>query len=105
MFRAPYPAHWPHLRYILDDLRYSDAQLARLLDLKPPAIKKYRRGGQAPRAVHLALFLGVTMGNFYHRRHRFQSCSGQLRTSRISESQKRQAYQANLDHGKGACEA
>lgn len=56
MFRAPYPAHLPHLQYILDDLRYSDAQLARLLDLKPATIKKYRREGQAPRAVHLALF-------------------------------------------------
>lgn len=56
MLRAPYPAHLPHLQYILDDLRYSDAQLARLLDLKPSAIKKYRREGQAPRAVHLALF-------------------------------------------------
>lgn len=56
MFRAPYPAHLPHLRYILDDLRYSDAQLARLLDLKSSTIKKYRREGQAPRAVHLALF-------------------------------------------------
>ncbi|TYK69938.1 hypothetical protein FSY59_16625 [Comamonas sp. Z3] len=56
MFRAPYPAHLPHLKYILDDLRYSDAQLARLLDLKPATIKKYRREGQAPRAVHLALF-------------------------------------------------
>lgn len=56
MFRAPYPAHLPHLQYIFDDLRYSDAQLARLLDLKPATIKKYRRKGQAPRAVHLALF-------------------------------------------------
>ncbi|BCX53029.1 hypothetical protein FSY45_00065 [Comamonas sp. Z1] len=37
MFRAPYPAHLPHLQYILDDLRYSDAQLARLLDLKHAA--------------------------------------------------------------------
>ncbi|WP_043003141.1 hypothetical protein [Comamonas testosteroni] len=56
MFRAPYPAHLPHLHFILDDLSYSDAQLARLLDLKPATIRKYRRQGQAPRAVHLALF-------------------------------------------------
>jgi len=45
-----------HLQYILDDLRYSDAKLASLLDLKPSTIKKYRREGQAPLAVHLALF-------------------------------------------------
>ncbi|MEX8192309.1 hypothetical protein AB6724_05585 [Comamonas guangdongensis] len=56
MFRAPYPAHLPSLCYILDVLRYDDNQLARLLDLKPSTIKKYRREGQAPRAVHLALF-------------------------------------------------
>ncbi|MFS4552524.1 hypothetical protein [Comamonas resistens] len=42
--------------YILDDLQYDDKQLARLLDLKPSTIKKYRREGQCPRAVHLALF-------------------------------------------------
>lgn len=42
--------------YILDDLQYDDKQLARLLDLKPSTVKKYRREGQAPRAVHLALF-------------------------------------------------
>ena len=54
MFRAPYPAHLPHLHFILDD---PDAQLARLLDLKPATIRKYRRQGQDdPRAVHLALF-------------------------------------------------
>lgn len=56
MFRAPYPAHLPHLMYILDDLQYDDKQLARLLDLRPSTIKKYRREGQCPRAVHLALF-------------------------------------------------
>ena len=42
--------------YILDDLQYDDKQLARLLDLKPSTIQKYRREGQCPRAVHLALF-------------------------------------------------
>ena len=42
--------------YILDDLQYDDKQLARLLDLKPSTIKKYRREGQCPRAAHLALF-------------------------------------------------
>lgn len=42
--------------YILDDLRYDDKQLGRLLDLKASTIKKYRREGQCPRAVHLALF-------------------------------------------------
>ena len=56
MVRAPYPAHLPHLMYILDDLQYDDKQLAKLLDLKPSTIKKYRRDGQCPRAVHLALF-------------------------------------------------
>ena len=56
MFRSPYPAHLPALCYIFDDLQYDDKHLGRLLDLKPATVKKYRREGQAPRAVHLALF-------------------------------------------------
>ena len=56
MFRAPYPAHLPHFSYVLDNVPGSIEQKARLLDIAPSTLRKYRQQGQAPRPIHLALF-------------------------------------------------
>ena len=56
MFRAPSSAQLPHLLTLLDNIGRSDADLAKLLDISPSTIQKYRRKGQAPRVVMLALF-------------------------------------------------
>ena len=75
MFRAPYPAHLPHFSYVLDNVPGSIDQKAKLLDISPATLRKYRARGQAPRAVHLALFWESTWGIQY-----IESISG-LRTS------------------------
>ncbi|QXZ10971.1 hypothetical protein KUF54_07200 [Comamonas sp. Y33R10-2] len=56
MFRAPYPAHLPHFNYVLDNVPGSFEQKARLLNIAPATLRKYRKQGQAPRPIHLALF-------------------------------------------------
>lgn len=75
MFRAPYPAHLPHFLYVLDNVPGSIEQKARLLDISPSTLRRYRACGQAPRAIHLALFWESTWGIQY-----IESISG-LRTS------------------------
>ena len=75
MFRAPYPAHLPHFSYVLDNVPGSIDQKAKLLDISPSTLRKYRARGQAPRAIHLALFWESTWGIQY-----IESISG-LRTS------------------------
>lgn len=62
MFRAPSSAQLPHLLTLLDNIGRSDADLAKLLDISPSTIQKYRRKGQAPRVVMLALFWESTWG-------------------------------------------
>ena len=52
----------PHLLTLLDNIGRSDADLAKLLDISPSTIQKYRRKGQAPRVVMLALFRESTWG-------------------------------------------
>ena len=52
----------PHLLTLLDNIGRSDADLAKLLDISPSTIQKYRRKGQAPRVVMLALFWESTWG-------------------------------------------
>lgn len=55
MFRAP--TQTPHILTLLDDMpTQQDRQLARHLGLSASTIAKYRRTGEAPRLVHLALF-------------------------------------------------
>ncbi|MFD2755170.1 hypothetical protein [Comamonas terrae] len=56
MFRAPYPAHLPHFATVLDNVPGTIEQKARLLDITPATLRKYKARGQAPRAIHLALF-------------------------------------------------
>lgn len=56
MFRAPYFAHLPHFSTILDNVPGSIDQKAKLLGISPATLRKYRAAGQAPKAVHLALF-------------------------------------------------
>ena len=75
MFRAPYPAHLPHFSSILDNVPGSIDQKAKLLDISPATLRKYRAAGQAPRPVHLALFWESTWGIGY-----IESIAG-LRTS------------------------
>ena len=47
---------------MLDDIGATDDQIAKFLDLAPRTIRKYRRDGQAPRAVMLALFWETSWG-------------------------------------------
>lgn len=65
MFRAPYPAHLPHFSYVLDNVPGSIDQKAKLLDISPATLRKYRARGAAPRAIHLALFWESTWGIQY----------------------------------------
>ena len=65
MFRTPYPAHLPHFSSILDNVPGSIEQKAKLLDISPATLRKYRTRGQAPRSVHLALFWESTWGIQY----------------------------------------
>ena len=62
MFRAPRPAQLPHLHSLLDNIGRNDADLAKFLNISPSTIQKYRRKGQAPRVVMLALFWESTWG-------------------------------------------
>ena len=65
MYRAPYPAHLPHFLQILDNVPGSIEHKARLLDISPSTLRRYRSQGQAPRAIHLALFWESTWGIQY----------------------------------------
>lgn len=62
MFRAPRYAHLPHIHTMLDDIPATTEQIANLLGLKPATIERYRREGQAPRPVMLALFWETKWG-------------------------------------------
>ena len=75
MFRAPYPAHLPAFIYIVDNIPGSIEQKAKLLNITPATLRKYRNANQAPRAVHLALFWESIWGISY-----IESIAG-LRTS------------------------
>jgi len=65
-FRAPQPAHLPHLSYILDDLHANSDQVARYLDISPATLARYAKSGGAPRPVHLALFWETRWGISLH---------------------------------------
>lgn len=56
MYLSPTHARLPHVCTLLDALPGNDRQKARMLGLSYSTIQKYRRSGQAPRAVMLALF-------------------------------------------------
>lgn len=60
-FRAPRFAHLPHLSTMLDSIG-NDAAVARLLGLSLATVKRYRKAGQAPRPVMLALFWETPWG-------------------------------------------
>ena len=62
MFRAPRYASMPHIHTMLDDIPATTKQIANLLGLKPATIERYRREGQAPRPVMLALFWETQCG-------------------------------------------
>lgn len=55
MFRAP--TQTPHISTLLDDMPTRDLRrIARHLGISASTLAKYRRTGNAPRLVHLALF-------------------------------------------------
>lgn len=55
MFKAP--TQTPHILTLLDDLPTRDLRkVARHLGLSEATLKRYKQTGNAPRAVHLALF-------------------------------------------------
>lgn len=62
MFKAPVPAKLPHLQSILDNIGLSDQQIAFFVSVSPSSIKRWRKLGQAPRAVMLALFWETSWG-------------------------------------------
>ena len=62
MFKAPAPAKLPHLHTILDNIGLPDNQVAHFLGVSPNSVRRWRKLGQAPRPVMLALFWESTWG-------------------------------------------
>lgn len=56
MFRAPSQAGLPGIDLLLADVPANHDQVARHLGIKPSTLATYKRTGQAPRLVLLALF-------------------------------------------------
>lgn len=82
MFRAPRPAHLPHIESILNDLGQPVQAVAKHLDIDPSTLRRYRATGQAPRTVMLALFWETSWGR------------SQTDTEAINNA--RMLYQANM---------
>ena len=47
---------------MLDNIASSDAEIAKFLEITPQTLRKYRKKGQAPRLVMLALFWKTVWG-------------------------------------------
>jgi hypothetical protein len=62
MFRAPSQAGLPGLHFMLDDLHATPKQIATHLGIKESTLATYKRTGNAPRAVQLALFWETQWG-------------------------------------------
>lgn len=62
MFRAPAGAGLPHIQTMLDDIPASLDQIAAHLGVKLSTLKTYKRTGNAPRAIMLALFWETRWG-------------------------------------------
>lgn len=62
MFRSPSGAGLPSISTMLDDIPATHDQVARHLGIKPSTLKTYRRTGNAPKAVLLALFWETRWG-------------------------------------------
>lgn len=62
MFRAPGAAGLPPVSVMLADIPATDQQIARYLGIAVSTLKTYRRTGNAPRAVQLALFWETKWG-------------------------------------------
>lgn len=61
LFRAPRSASLPHVETMLNSLG-NDRTVAKFLGVTEATIRKYRKRGQAPRAVMLALFWETPWG-------------------------------------------
>ena len=62
MFRAPSMAGLPSVATMIDDLPYTFTQIARHLGIQESTLKTYKRTGNAPRAILLALFWETRWG-------------------------------------------
>ena len=62
MFRSPTASGLPGLAVMLDDLSAHHDQIARHLGIAPGTLATYKRTGQAPRCVMLALFWETRWG-------------------------------------------
>lgn len=62
MFRSPSPAGLPHLLTMLDDIPATPRQICALLGIQPSTLARYKRAGQAPKQVMLALFWETKWG-------------------------------------------
>ncbi len=62
MFRAPSQAGLPGLVTMLDDLPADTRQIARHIGIQESTLKTYKRTGNAPRSVQLALFWETRWG-------------------------------------------
>lgn len=61
LFRAPTQSGLPHLHSMLNSLG-NDLAVSQLLGVSLSTIRRYRREGQAPRAIMLALFWETPWG-------------------------------------------
>lgn len=62
MYRAPSHAGLPSFATMLEDVPGTPAQVARHLGIKESTLKTYKRTGNAPRGVMLALFWETRWG-------------------------------------------
>lgn len=106
LFRAPRPAHLPHVHTMLNSIG-SDSAVAAYLGVTLRTVKKYRAQGQAPKPVMLSLFWetpwGLSVLDAHLQNEARLSYTNALILRRENEALKDQiaALEALLAEGKG----
>ncbi|MDH1903475.1 helix-turn-helix domain-containing protein [Comamonas aquatica] len=96
MFKAPVPAKLPHLHSILDNIGLPDHQVARFLGVTKKTVHRWRKNGQAPRPVMLALFWETTWGQSAADCNAINQARMNYMHAKVLERQIKQ-MQANID--------
>lgn len=106
LFRAPAPAGLPHLHTMLNSLG-NDLAVSKLLGVSLSTVRRYRREGQAPRAIMLALFWETPWGASVLDAHSTNEARMAFTMNRILERDNRalrvqlKALERLLSEGKG----